>query len=417
MGEVASQTGPRRAIVLSGGGARGAYEAGVLRYIFETLPERSEQTPRFDIVSGTSVGAIHACFVAATAHMKGRERGDRLVKIWEDLKVDEVFRFTAADMISLPRKLLGVRRVAEQLRAGQRPDRLFGLLDTRPLEKLVLGGIPWKSIRKNLRERRLDAVCVAATQIATGRAVIFVERRERDLPLWADQEHIRMQAIRVMPVHALASAAIPLLFPAVRVGARYYVDGGLRLSTPLAPVVRLGANRIMVVGLRHAGPVVVSETLAQQRTEGFGSPMFLFGKVLNALLLSPIDVDIARMDFINQIVDAGTRAFGPDFLGRLNAVRDRPLQKIHELVIRPSTDLGQIAGEVAEGHQGDLELSPFLRFFMRAFGTGAGPRESDLLSYVLFDNEYAKPLIELGYRDAEAREAELARFFSDEPMD
>jgi NTE family protein len=182
-------------------------------------------------------------------------------------------------------------------------------------------------------------------------------------------------------------------------------------------VVRLGANRVMVVGLSHAGPVAVSETLAQQRTEGFGSPMFLFGKVLNALLLSPIDADIARMDFINHIVDTGIRAFGPDFLERLNAVRDRPLQKIHELVIRPSADLGQLAGEVVEGHLGDLELSPFLRFFMRAFGTGAGPRESDLLSYLLFDNDYAKPLIELGYRDAEAQEAELARFFSDEPMD
>lgn len=407
---------PVRAIVLSGGGARGAYEAGVLRFLVETLPSRTGIEPSFDIVSGTSVGAIHACFLAATAHM-GHERGEMLSKIWESLRVDEVFKFSTRDMISLPRKLFGVRKVAEQLRAGQRPDRLFGLLDTTPLEKLVVDHIPWKSIHQNLVDQRIKAVCIAATQIATGRAVVFVERLARELPPWANQEHLRMQPIRLMPIHALASAAIPLLFPAVRVGPRYYADGGLRLNTPLAPVVRLGANRIMVVGLRTPSPATVAESLAQQRTEGFGNPMFLFGKVLNALLLSPIDADIARMDFINEIIDSGKEAFGYDFLHTLNSVRERPLQKLHGLVVRPSKDLGQIAGEVVGGQHGDLELSPFLKLFMRAFGTGADPQESDLLSYLLFDNHYAKPLIELGYRDAEAQQDELARFFSDEPLD
>ena len=249
----------------------------------------------------------------------GRERGDMLTKIWEDLKVEEVFRFSPSDVFSLPGRLLGARKVAEQLREGQRPDRLFGLLDTRPLEKLVLGSIPWREIRTNLKSGRLEAVCIAATQIATGRAVVFVEQAERVLPPWADQENIRMQAIRLLPVHALASAAIPLLFPAVRVGGRYYADGGLRLNTPLAPAVRLGANRVLVVGLSHGVQPDVSEALAQQRTEGFGSPMFLFGKILNALLLSPIDADLARMQFINQLIESGEDAYGKDFLANLNA--------------------------------------------------------------------------------------------------
>jgi NTE family protein len=407
-----------RAIVLSGGGARGAYEAGVLRFLLEDFPRRTGIQPKMDIVCGTSVGAIHACFLAATADL-GEERGQMIVKIWEDLRVEEVFRFKASDLISLPRKLLGARKMGEQLRAGRRPDRLYGLLDTAPLERLVLNSIPWRGIRRNLRAGNVQAVCVAATQIATGRAVVFVEKETRELPPWASHENIRMQAIRLLPVHALASAAIPLLFPAVRVGARYYADGGLRLNTPLAPAVRLGANKLLVIGLSPGPGSAATEALAQQRTEGFGNPMFLFGKVLNALLLSPIDADLARMQFINQIIENGTETFGSDFLPKLNELNvekgGRPLQRIDSLVIRPSVDLGLIAGELLQGRRGSFEPSRGMRLFLRAFGRGADPKEADLLSYLLFDTNYARPLAELGYTDAAAMEEELVAFFSDEP--
>ncbi|MCH7867340.1 MAG: patatin-like phospholipase family protein [Myxococcales bacterium] len=410
----------KRAIILAGGGARGAYEAGVLNYLFEELPNRLGKPIDFDVVCGTSVGAIHAAFLAATADRESG-RGDLLKQIWDRMRVDEIFRFTTRDMLQIPGRLLGVRRVARQLREGQRPDRLYGLLDTRPLERLVLESIPWRGIRRNLRAGLLEAVCVTTTQIATGHAVVFVEQKERSLPHWASQGSIRMQPIRLSPMHTLASAAIPMLFPAVRLGSRYYADGGLRLNTPLAPAVRLGANRVLVIGTGRNVAATESEELAQQRTEGFGNPLFLAGKVLNALMLSPVDSDLARLHLINRFIKNGEMTFGEDFLEKVNATSvatgdGRPLQKIHDLVIRPSQDLGIMAGQLLTDSRNEFSLSPFLRVLMRMLGTGAEARESDLLSYLLFDKAYARPLIELGHRDAREHEDELARFFSDDPM-
>jgi len=404
---------PKRAIVLSGGGARGAYEAGVLRFILDDLPRRTGVQPDFEIVCGTSVGAIHACFLAATAD-ETEKRGEHLVDIWHRMKVHEIFEFTTRDFFRLPRRMLGVKRVAQQLREGQRPDRLYGLLDTEPLERLVLQSIPWRGIRRNLRTGRIDTVCVAATQIATGRAVVFCDSGRPELPPWASDSNIRMQRIRLSPLHALASAAIPLLFPSVRVGARYYADGGLRLNTPLAPAVRLGADRIMVIGLTHPTEASVNEATAQERTAEFGNPMYLFGKVLNALMLSPIEADVARMHFLEELLDAGQDIHGVDVLARLNQQLridgDRKLKRIDDLVVRPSEDLGVMAAEVVRDDP-DLDFGPFLGLLRRATGAGTTAREADLLSYLLFDASYARRCEEVGYKDAERREEELAAFF------
>jgi len=225
----------------------------------------------------------------------------------------------------------------------------------------------------------------------------------------------------MLPAHALASAAIPILFPAVRIGRTYYADGGLRLNTPLAPAIRLGADRVLVVALRQDIGTAHQIATDTSHIEDYASPMFLFGKMLNALLLDHLDTDLARMDVMNEMLTNGIAAFGPDFVERLNevAVRERGQQfrKIHNLVIRPSQDLGILAGEVLSAMRADSNRSPLLRLAMRSLRGRQRSAEADLLSYLLFDGEFLGPLAELGYHDARRHENELAAFFSDEPFE
>jgi NTE family protein len=407
----------RRAVVLSGGGARGAYEAGVIRYIVEELPKRLGRSVEIDIVCGTSVGAIHACYLAATAH-EDAFRGARLVDLWKSMQLDEMLPLSARDLFAIPRRILGLRRLADSIRQGEAPERLYGILNTRALERFVVRAVPWRHIRSNIREGRVEAVCVAATQIITGQVAIFIENRDRRIAQWTRDPNIVPRPTRLTPHHALASASIPMLFPAVRIGSTYYADGGLRLNTPLAPALRLGADRVLVIALRPEPRQANEATLAERRVEDYANPIFLFGKVLNALLLDPIDTDLSRMHLMNEILEDGEKAYGPEFIERINTVANRershPFKKIEDLVIRPTADLGKLAGQVLQNMREDQLTSPLLRLAARGLASGSGRSpESDLLSYLLFDGNFLAPLTELGYADARAQEEQLAAFFSD----
>ena len=403
-------------MVFSGGGARGAYEAGVIRYLVDELPRRLGRTPPMDILCGTSVGAVHACFIAGTADAEPRPgRGDRLVDIWRRMNAQEILPFSTRDLLGLPRRLLGLRGLAEALRGGRAPERLYGLLDTSALEKLVLAGVPWAAIHRNVRAGRVGAVCVAATEVATGRVVVFLDSQDRELPGWSRDPLLVPRLTRLRAVHALASAAIPLLFPLVRIASTYYADGGLRLNTPLSPALRLGADRVLVVALRPSPGS--SHATAEHKAEDYASPAFLFGKILNALLLDHLDTDLARMRDMNELIREGEQAFGADFLARLGDAspkeRAHPRRVIEELVIRPSADLGMLAAQVLQNLPEAALRSPFIRFAMRNLERGRRSAEADLASYLLFDGEFAVPLAELGYRDALAKEEELVAFFTD----
>ena len=274
--------------------------------------------------------------------------------------------------------------------------------------------IDWRRIGINLAEGRLEAVSVAATEIATGRVVAFLEARD-PAATWSGDPSLVSRKVELRVEHALASAAIPVLFPAVKIDDTYFADGGIRLNTPLAPALRLGADRVLVVPLRRGAGG--DNELASARIASYTNPLFLYGKVLNALLLDHIETDLARMHVINGILERGERAYGPDFVGRINAAaryeRDHPFRKVEDVVVRPSRDLGVMAGELVADPARVARVPAWVRILRRTLGLAGEALEADLLSYLLFDRVYTEPLVELGFEDARRQEEALLRFFTD----
>ena len=407
---------PRRfALVMSGGGARGAYEAGVLSYVLDDLPRRLGRPARFQIITGTSVGAIHACFVAATLGRPGA--GRRLIDIWHSLEVGGVYRVGMSDVVGIPLRLLGLRRAGTRPPEGSIPERLTGLLDTMPLERLVRDRIPWADLRQHVDSGEIEAIAVAATEIGSGKSVVWVDNREHAVRRWAHDPFVIARPAALGPEHALASAAIPFLFPAPRIEDSFYCDGGLRLNTPLAPALRLGADHLLIVGLRHAPTPEEEARLAVHREANYSSVTYLAGKVLNALLLDHVDYDVDRLRLVNAILDTGTRAYGPEFLTRINAVieelRGTPYRVVRNVYLLPSRDLAVIAADCLEHHHRADGLRAWFSDAALRYAVHGIAAEADLLSYLYFDRCYADHLIELGRADAEAHADELAAFFAD----
>ena len=403
------------ALILSGGGARGAYEAGVLSYVLDDLPRRLGRPVRFQVLTGTSVGAIHACFVGATLGEQGA--GKRLIDIWHSLEMSGVYRLGMSDAVGIPLRLLGLAGRSTRPPEAAIPERLTGLLDTLPLERLVRDRIPWAALRQHIDTGKVEAVAVAATEIGSGKSVVWVDNREGLVRRWARDPFVIARPAALGPQHALASAAIPFLFPAPRIDGAFYCDGGLRLNTPLAPALRLGADRLLIIGLRHVPTPEEEAALGASREANYGSLTYLAGKVLNALLLDHVDYDVDRLRLVNAILDTGTRAYGPDFLRRINEVieelRGTPYRVVRNVYLLPSRDLSVIAADCLEHHRQTAGLRAWLSDAALRYAVHGIVVEADLLSYLYFDRCYSSHLIELGRADAEAHAEELAAFFED----
>jgi NTE family protein len=289
------------------------------------------------------------------------------------------------------------------------PDLGNAIFDASPLEQLLRGAIPFERIDGHLRAGRISAVTVSTTQIATGRTVVFVQRRRAHPAPWQPSSTVVPRSVRLRAVHTLASAAVPLLFPAVRIDGRYYCDGGLRQNIPLSPARRLGAQALIVINPKHRGKPGLDPGMERDREEAFPSPLFLLGKTLNALLLDRIDNEIDRLEKINTILDAGTRCYGDGFLPAINAdlgiPPERALRHMKTVHIRSSENIGELAADHVRSP--DFHVPGLLGRAMKRLAHGEAVREADLLSYLLFDGEFSAKLIELGRTDAAKHHQEL----------
>jgi NTE family protein len=393
---------PKVGLVLAGGAARGAYEVGVLEHIVEHVSKELGYDVPLDILCGTSVGAINACTMAAYAD-EPRGRVARMASVWSALKIDQLLVARTGGTYGLFRALLG-RRVPA-LEQGS-------VFEAEPLAHILGNAIPFERIDGHLRSGRISAVTVSATQIATGRAVVFIQRRRAREDLWDETHNIVPRPVRMRLVHALASAAVPLMFPAVKIDGRFYCDGGIRQNIPLSPARRLGAQAMVVINPRYR-PKKVEANLELQREEAFPSALFLLGKTLNAMMLARIDNDLDRLHKINSLIDAGTRRWGPGFIHELNEeLGHEPgngLRRLDTVHIRASANIGAMCADYVRSKH--FTAPGMLGRVMRQLAEGEATREADLLSYLLFDGRFARDLIDLGRQDGRAHHDQLCQLF------
>ena len=365
------------ALVLSGGGARGAYQVGVLRQIARQYPEFS-----FPIITGVSAGAINASFIAS--HREDlAEATEQLTQRWSTLTTSTVMR---TDVLSL---LGNALRVAGTVATGgaRIAPTTRGLVDTKPLRSFLETLVKPEAIQANIRDGRLQALAVSATSYQTGDSITFVQGSP-ETAMWSRFRR-RSRADRIGVDHVLASAAIPLFFPAWQVEGEYFGDGSLRQPYPLAPAVHLGADRLLAVSSRF-------ESTAQgddSEPGPYPSTARILGLMLNSIFLDQLDADAERLERVNELL----QRVDPKQRWRL------PEREVELLVLRPSRDIGRMAALY------ESKLPRALRHLVRGLGTRRGSG-SDLLSYLLFVPEFLRDLIELGERDAEVNRARISRF-------
>lgn len=377
----------RLGLVLAGGAARGAYEAGVLRFIYQSLASRLGFSPWPSVVGGTSVGALNGVFAVT----QQAEYVQRICRMWQEVTISDVYAFHGSGVL---------RTVRGMFRAAQ----LGALLDPSPLYRLVRREFPRAAMRKSIDSGLCRAFIISATRLDNGLNTLFCDSAERHLPINPPKGTI-VQRTRIDEEHFLASTSLPFFFPPYQIDTHYYVDGGLRQNTPLRPVLRCGADRILIIG---AGA-------EQEFTGGEAADLihpslpFLAGKTLNALLLDPVSRDLNNTDQINRILAWGRENFGVEFAERIAA--DLGVREVSTLFLRPKTDLGRIASDIFASNP--PKTSPQIRWLMSLVADQANAEggESDFLSYLYFDHGYTGVLEQMGYEDARAQEETLARFF------
>ncbi|MDH4066202.1 MAG: patatin-like phospholipase family protein [Acidobacteriota bacterium] len=365
---------------MGGGGARAAYQVGVLRFIASRYPNLAP-----GILTGVSAGAINAVHLAARPETFA-EAIEHLSDLWLQLSIEKVFKVGPLGLSSR----VG-RWGTKLLSGGAETPRVRSLVDTAPLRTVLEtalgpdeeGRLP--GIARNLRAGRLDAVALTASSYTTGRSVTWVEHRE-GCGVLAWENPARQGVNGCLRIdHVMASSALPFFFPAVEVNGAWYGDGGIRLTAPLSPAIHLGARRIIAVSTRYARTEVEAERRAM---DGYPPPAQVAGVLLNAIFLDLLDADAVRLQQINDLLD------------RLPEDQRGGRQHIDLLVLRPSRDLGRLANEF------EADLPRAFRFLVRGLGSRE-TRSNDMLSLLMFQSDYLGRMVELGEADALARAQEI----------
>lgn len=368
----------RLALVLSGGGARAAYQVGVLSALAEEAP-----TLALPILTGVSAGAVNTVYLASHRGPFGHAVADLRAE-WRRLTARRVY---AVRPMHLGRAVLRWTGNMLAFRRVPQPS-LRGLMDASPLRGFLASCMDIAGIRRNVDAGRLRAVALSATSYSTGQTVTFVQGIA-DLDLWSRSMRIAVRTPITID-HLMASAAIPLVFPAVRVGDAFFGDGSVRQTAPLAPAIHLGADRIIAISMRTGTPVATARTLGD-----YPVAAQVFGLLLHSIFLDTLDADAERLERLNELV-------------RLVSTESRPtdIRPIDLLLLRPSRDIGSLA------QAGSIQLPPVVRFLVSSIGGGQA-RSADLLSYLMFDPGFTGMLMELGYEDTRARRDEVARFLGE----
>ncbi len=375
------KTKPIVGLILAGGGARAAYQVGVLKAIAHMLPARAKNP--FPVICGTSAGAINGAVLAINANRYSLGI-KRLVKVWSNFSVDQVFR---SDTLGILKS--GGHWLAALMLGGLGRYNPCSLLDRAPLRSLLKDIVPCDEIQHSINSGALLAFSVTASGYSSSESVIFYQGHKNIKP-WRRARRVGVPA-EITDDHLLASSAIPFVFEAVKVNREYFGDGSMRQSAPISPALHLGADKIMVIGVRRDEP----PENERQKNQRYPSLAHVAGHVLDSIFLDSLETDLERLQRINKTV-----AKIPPENREASTLR-----AVEVLVIAPSQDIERIAARYIN------ELPWALRLLLRGVGA-LNKNSASFVSYLLFEKGYCRELIDMGYRDTMNRKEEVLKFLS-----
>lgn len=375
-------------LVLTGGGARAAFQVGALRAISDIFYEhktdkQSENKNPYPIITGTSAGAINATVLAAYARYP-RIGVKKLEQVWRNFSVEQIFR---SDFRGVMQNTGRWTRAIFSTRYYQKSG--LGLFNNEPLKKLLSQVIHYGNIQKSIDSGHLDALSITASGYNSKQSISFFQAKANTKE-W-QRYHRRGVATRINREHLLASSAIPLIFPAVKINGEFYGDGSVRFLTPLSPAIHLGADKVLVIGLEPERKTTDNKNIHQYPSIGD-----IAGHVLDSVFIDSLNSDLERINRINDTIKLIPESV------RQTASKLRPIET---LTISPSQDISELASQYFS------ELPRLIQFFFKRLGIDDN-EGSTVLSYLLFESAYTSTLIELGYQDTIKQKKNIELFFN-----